>query len=973
MARTSRPQTAFIVGREREQALLAAHLADARDGQGTLVLIGGEAGIGKSALVRALGAAATAEGWLVLTGTCYDVGRRPPYGPWCEVAAGAQRRGDLPDVPPLLRDRELLARAPNPDIVISELDAWLAELVELGPLLLIVEDVHWADPESLAFLRSVARRAGEWPLLLIATYRADELALNPALDQLLPHLVRESNAQRIRLLPIDVAAIQALVAVRYTLPDVDTARLATHLGDRSQGIPLYLLELLRSLEEEQRLRRTQDGWTLGEIEMSRVPALVRQVINGRIARLGSDTRRLLELGAVIGQDIPLLLWRRVSSTSGEQFDEAIERALEMHLLEEAPSGLSLCFTHALIHDTLYEGLSLPRRQTWHRQVAEALETEAGAEPETIAHHFRQALDPRAVDWFIRAGTRAERVAWLTAASHFEAALAMMTSADSDPGDRGWLLFRRAKLLRSAQPRTALAILDAVGALAVDAQDALLQAYVTVYRGEIRCTVGEVRMGLVDLGTSVAQLAHLNPVDLQRLDEIERQRIVLSRSDVAGLLSSTLAFVGRIDEALDQANAIIERADDMPMLAWWARAIALALSGKSDEAREAFAICCDEMRRVSADSAVAILLLQQLSFVQIPYSADNLAERQRIAAAGEAAWRASSGAHDNVPPHIAWLPLLQIEGDWSTARELALSGVRLADQTSEKHLASTVVLAQVAQAQGDMSTALEHVNALLRGGPQTLPGYVDLAPSLALIRVAVALCLDRNDLTAAHAWLDAHDRWLDWSGAVLGRADGACAWTRYCLAAGDIGRARQHAEQALALATKPRQPLALLTALRLLGAIEAHAGRLLDARQHLETALALADACAAPYERSLTLVAFADLFLRSGDIDEAAAALDEARTICAALAAAPALARVEALASRLAVQSRAMQQTAQVGLSPREIEVLRLVAGGRTNREIAETMFLSARTVERHITNLYAKIGAQNRAEAIAFAHEHALT
>ena len=135
-----------------------------------------------------------------------------------------------------------------------------------------------------------------------------------------------------------------------------------------------------------------------------------------------------------------------------------------------------------MRDTLYEGLSLPRRQAWHRSVAEALAAEASAEPETIAHHFRQALDPRAADWFVRAGSRVERVAWLTAASYFEAALAMLSATDTDPGVRGWLLFRRAKLLRGAQPRTALDILDAAGALAVEARDALLQAYVLVYRG-----------------------------------------------------------------------------------------------------------------------------------------------------------------------------------------------------------------------------------------------------------------------------------------------------------------------------------------------------------------------------------------------------------------------------------------------------------------------------------------------------------
>jgi DNA-binding CsgD family transcriptional regulator len=244
--------------------------------------------------------------------------------------------------------------------------------------------------------------------------------------------------------------------------------------------------------------------------------------------------------------------------------------------------------------------------------------------------------------------------------------------------------------------------------------------------------------------------------------------------------------------------------------------------------------------------------------------------------------------------------------------------------------------------------------------------------MALMRIAAELCLDHNDLPAAHAWLDAHDRWLEWSGAVLGRADGQCAWASYWLAARDIGRARQHAEQALTLASEPRQPLALLAAHRLCGTIEAHDSRLLDAHQHLDAALALADACAAPYERALTLLACADLALRSGANDRAGLALDEARAICLPLAAVPTLARIDALTARLGDQSSAMARTASIGLSPREIEVLRLLAGGRTNREIAETLFLSARTVERHITNLYAKIGAQGRAEAMAFARNLSL-
>jgi DNA-binding NarL/FixJ family response regulator len=955
-----------IVGRAHEQALLTDQLTGVLAGRGALLLVSGDAGIGKTALVRAFSAEAVRQGCLVLTAACFDAGTTPPYGPWCELIASAvQRDTQLSDVP-------LLEQAANPDAFVTELRGYLLALAERGPLVLILEDLHWADPESLAFLRQFARQLDTLPLLLIATYRDDDPNHQPPLDRVLPHLFREANAQRLALAPLDEPAVQSLVEQRYGLPESDLARLASHLGGRSQGVPLYLLELLRSLEEEQRLRRTPAGWALGEIDARHVPALVRQVIDGRLERLGPDVRRLLELAAVIGQEVPLLRWRRVSGVSDDLFDETVERALEAHVLDEGPSGMQVQFTHALVRDTLYEGLSLPRRQRWHRQVADALASETSVEPETIAHHFRQALDSRAIDWFIRAGNRAERVAWLTAASHFEAALAMMSAADSDPCARGWLLFRRAKLLRNAQPRTSLVILDAVAARAAEAGDALLQAYVLVYRGEIRCTVGEVQAGLADLDASLTELACLEPADVERLEDLERQRAGLTRADVAGLRASVLAYVGRISEALDQTDAIIARADGVPMLAWWARAIALALAGKVSEANEAFVICADEMQRVSADVAVAILLLQQLSLTQLPYGADNQAERQRIANAGEAAWRISSDAYDGVPPRIAWLPILLVEGEWQAARELALSCVGAADSTSEKFLVSTVVLAQVAQAQGDASFAWEQINAFLRGGSLTVPGYVDLAPSLALIRVAVGLCLDREDLAAAHAWLDAHDRWLAWSGAVLGRADGECAWAYYCVTAGDFVGARQHASQALALASEPRQPLALLTAHRLLGIVEAHAGRTLNARQHLDAALALADACAAPYERALTLLAGADLALREGANDEAGAALDEARGICTPLAAAPALTQIDALTARLGEQSSAMQRTALAGLSPREIEVLRLLAGGKTNREIAETLFLSARTVERHITNFYAKIGAQGRAEAIAFAHEHSL-
>lgn len=972
MTPASDPQPMLIVGREREQAQLAGYLADALRGQGALALVSGEAGIGKTTLVRAVGSAAVAQGCILLTGACYDMGTPPLYGPWRELVSSARRRSDLPGAPPMLWDQAWIAQAPNSEHYVTELRTYLETLAECGPFVLVLEDLHWADPESLEFLRSFARRVGELPLLLVATYRADDLAANQALYHLLPQLVRESNAQRISPQALDEPAIRTLVTERYALPAPDLARLAAFLGARSQGIPFYMVELLRTLEEEQRLRQSAAGWALGNIDHTPVPVLVRQVIDGRLAQLGPEARRMLEPAAVIGQEVPLRLWQRVAAAGDDVFDAVVEGATAWHVLEEAPAWSSLRFTHALVRDTLYMSMPLPRRQLWHRRIAETLASEPGSEPGTIAYHFRQAQDPRAIEWHIEAGSRAERLAWLTAAQHFELAAEMLGADGTEPGRRGWLLMRRAKLLRSAQPRVALAILETAAALAVEADDALLTAYVKFFRGQNRCQAGERSTGIVDLEESVNALAHLTPADRQRLDELERQGVVLSQSEVEGLLAGLLATAGRTDEALDRTDAIIERGVGTPMRAWWTRGIALALMGCVREAKESFAICREALRSASDESTTATMLLHQLVLVQIPFGADDLTERRRIGQDGEAAWQRSGGAHGDVSARFAWLPVLLIEGDWQAAHELALSGIQSTDTTSVKHLVAIVTLAQLERARGDAALAWERMYELLPGGPQTVPGHVELASGLSLIRVAASLCLDRADLAAAHAWLDAHDRWLTWSGVVLGQADGQLAWADYQRAAGDLPRAGQHAQHALALASEPRQPLALLAAHRLLCELEAHAGRLTEARQHLDAALALADACAAPYERALTLLAAADLQLRAGAIDEANTALHDVRAICAPLGAGPTLARAGAMAARLAEQTTAMERTAPAGLSPREIEVLRLVAAGRSNREIAEALFLSARTVERHITNLYAKIGVHGRSEAIAFAHEHDL-
>src|SRR5262249_34008375 len=160
--------------------------------------------------------------------------------------------------------------------------------------------------------------------------------------------------------------------------------------------------------------------------------------------------------------------------------------------------------------------------------------------------------------------------------------------------------------------------------------------------------------------------------------------------------------------------------------------------------------------------------------------------------------------------------------------------------------------------------------------------------------AADLAIDAGDLPAAGRWVAAHARWLDWNGAVLWQPDQHLLRARHAGATGDPAAARAHAETALAHATEPRRPLALLAAHRLLRALDPRANRLTDARAHLDAALALAEACAAPYERALTLLALAELHTVAGKWDRAAAPLDEARGLLEPLAARHALARAAAV-------------------------------------------------------------------------------
>jgi len=333
-----RKSVPLLVGREREQAWLRDSLIAACGGQGGLVLISGEAGIGKTALAESLCAEAAERGALALVGRCYDLTETPPYGPWMELFGQYGSPGDSPTLPSPFARRGSVGEVANQAALFTQVLGFFTTIGARRPLLLLLDDLHWADPASLDLLRSLARSLSTLPLLVVVTYRADEVTRQHPLYTLLPTLVREAHAGRLDLRGLNDEAVQALVRARCPLPEHERARFVSYLRERAEGNPFFIGELLRTLEDEAILQRHDDGWRIGDLTHVRLPTLLKQVIDARLMRLGKETQHALAIAAVIGQEIPLSLWATVAHVSEMTLLDVVQRAVEANMLAEYADG-----------------------------------------------------------------------------------------------------------------------------------------------------------------------------------------------------------------------------------------------------------------------------------------------------------------------------------------------------------------------------------------------------------------------------------------------------------------------------------------------------------------------------------------------------------------------------------------------------------------------------------------------------------
>ena len=437
-----------FVGRKRELTSLLNALDDARSGRGRLFLIGGEPGIGKSRLAEELARRADRED--VYWGRCWEMGGAPPYWPWVqairsyvrernsdelrsELGPGAADIADLvPDIRELLPDTASPAMLPESEHrfrLFSSIADFLKSASRSRPLVLILEDLNWADDGSLLLLEFVARELADAHVLLIGTYRDIDLSRGHPLAKTLGELARDRLFERVLLGGLSHADVERFIDA--TCAFVPDRALVRALHAQTEGNPFFVGEVVRLLAEEGAL--TLEALGTPERWSARIPEGVRDVIGRRLERLSRPCNDTLTVASAIGREFTLdQLARLMDDLSEQRLLEVLEEARAAYVIEELPGPGRYQFTHALIQGTLFSELSLAMRARLHARIAAALEELYGARIEThaaeLAYHFAEAQAILGPDKFVRYSALAGEAALTAhapeqALAHFQLALA----------------------------------------------------------------------------------------------------------------------------------------------------------------------------------------------------------------------------------------------------------------------------------------------------------------------------------------------------------------------------------------------------------------------------------------------------------------------------------------------------------------------------------------------------------------------
>jgi DNA-binding SARP family transcriptional activator/tetratricopeptide (TPR) repeat protein len=483
-----RERSAFVA-RESELYVLRGAWRDARAGRRRLVLVAGEPGIGKTRLTTEFAAEAHRDG-TVLYAACQE-DALVAYQPFIEALRGAAldwtRVAQLPGAGELARMIPEIPAPPEAPAGDAELRRYLLfeaissvlDLIAAGtPLVLVLDDLHWADRGTLDLVRHLTRASREAAVLVVGTFREAEARSSRPLADALADLRRDRNVRRVTLEGLEERDVGSLIATQagHAAPPAVVGTVYEHTG----GNPFFVEEVLRHLIETGVLVERGGRWTsaLTSDEIG-VPDGVQEVLVRRLARLSDPCRSMLVAAAVLGREFAFDVLRETADAGEEALIETLEEARDAQLIVELDRGVgdpAYGFTHALVRQTLYTGTSAPRRRRLHARAAAAIERTSGdRQVAALALHHRlagSAGDPgRAVAYSLEAGRQAAALfAWDDAAEHWDGALAVMARDGGRERERADLLVALADLMvvvgdlgrQIAYLDEALALYDALG-------------------------------------------------------------------------------------------------------------------------------------------------------------------------------------------------------------------------------------------------------------------------------------------------------------------------------------------------------------------------------------------------------------------------------------------------------------------------------------------------------------------------------
>ncbi|GIJ55532.1 LuxR family transcriptional regulator [Virgisporangium aurantiacum] len=935
----------YLVGRGAELARLDAALAGAGSGSGSAVFVAGEAGIGKTRLVTEFAERTRRGGATVLIGRCIDL-----IGPGMPYMAVAEALRGLP-VPGV--------RAPGPEHparLFEEVRAVLERLAHAGPVLVVLEDLHWADASTLDLVSFLAYAIRDLAVLLVGTFRVDDPHSNGPLGRQTGGLLRARAADLVELGPLHDDEIRILLheAAGTALPDALTGAICR----RSAGNPFFAEELFAASVR-------------GEPAL---PRLLRDALLLRVAGLDSG---VLQVAAAVGRDVPYRLLVATVPRPPADLLDALRAAVEHAVLVPDQSAGTFRFRHALLAEAVYSTLIPGEREELHARLAGAIAADPGllgrvAVAGELAQHWAAADRPaEALVASIEAARHAEAVCGLAeAARYLERAIDLWHrvpgAADLTGLSRAGLLTRAAELvdLTGGGPRAAQLAREAIGLLDERAEPTRV-GLLYERLGSYLLPIGDRSAGLAACERAVGLVPPAPP-------SVERARVLTTLGNALQLSWRHADSRLVCEEALSAAAAAH---DDGPALrARGCLGVDLCYLGRPDDG---LAHVAEARRRAALHGTPRDVVHGFAYHCEVLVTCGRFHEAGRVALDGlETARRLGVGRTFGALLAAYAAEALLETGDWARSDGLLDAATR--DGTTFWSHYPRLLRAQLAIGRGDLDAAREHLESGVQGArePSSAARYWRLVTELALweCRPEAALTAVDDGLREA---VGVHRLRLSALGLRAAAQTAALADVRQDRRSART--MRRHADRLLCEARDATAAAAAVTpdATGWRAIAEAEHGQIDSGTTSdgWHAAMDAWDALDRPYLAAYCRWRYAQALLAGGAPEAANPPARQAHRMAVRLGARPLQRELELLAQRGRLDLAGLAGTPQppaahvLGLTARECEVARLLTRGYTNRQIAAELTISAKTASVHVTHIMRKLGVSSRIEAATVTHQ----